>query len=100
MPPSLPELDPVIHGQVRLAALSLLMGADDAEFTYLRDTIGTTDGNLSVHLSKLSDAGYIAVKKQFIDRKPKTFYRMTERGRTAFSKYLKDLKALLGAGVV
>ena len=93
--PSLPELDPVIHGPIRLAALSLLSGADEAEFTYLRDRIGTTDGNLSVHLSKLEAAGYIQVKKQFRDRKPKTIYRITEKGRAALLGYVKALKALL-----
>ena len=91
----LPELDAVIHGQVRLAALSLLHGAEEAEFTYLRDAIGTTDGNLSVHLGKLVDAGYVKETKKFVAKKPKTLYRVTERGRTAFSRYLEALKALL-----
>ncbi len=92
----LPELDPVIHGQVRLAVLSILVGADEADFTYLRDQIGASDGNLSVQLSKLEEAGYIAVKKQFVDRKPKSIYRMTEKGRTAFLRYVQGLKALIG----
>jgi DNA-binding transcriptional ArsR family regulator len=92
----LPELDPVVHGQIRLAALSLLAGVDEAEFIFLRDRIGTTDGNLSVHLSKLEEAGYVAVEKKFVDRKPKTLYRMTPKGRTAFLGYVRSLKALLG----
>jgi DNA-binding MarR family transcriptional regulator len=94
--PELPELDSVIHGQVRLAVLSLLVGVDEAEFTFLRDKVGTTDGNLSVHLTKLEQAGYVAVKKTFVDRKPRSFYRMTEKGRAAFGKYVKTLKSLLG----
>lgn len=93
--PKLPELDPVIHGQVRLAALSLLMGAAEAEFTYLRDAIGTTDGNLSVHLAKLVDAGYVKEQKTFVAKKPRTIYRVTAHGRTAFARYLEALKALL-----
>lgn len=97
MPPKLPDLDPVIHGQVRLAILSILAGAEEADFTYLRDQIETTDGNLSVHLSKLEKARYIAVKKQFQDRRPKTTYRMTSRGRKAFSGYVEALKAFLGS---
>jgi DNA-binding MarR family transcriptional regulator len=92
----LKELDPIVHGQIRLAALTLLSGADEAEFTYLRDTIGTTDGNLSVHLTKLEDAGYVAVEKKFVERKPRTLYRMTSKGRTAFVQYVRSLKTLLG----
>jgi DNA-binding MarR family transcriptional regulator len=92
----LPELDPIIHGPVRLAILSMLVGADEADFTYLRDKIEATDGNLSVHLSKLEKAGYIAVRKRFLDRKPRTTYRMTDKGRTAFAAYVRAVKALLG----
>jgi DNA-binding MarR family transcriptional regulator len=91
----LPELDPTIHGPVRLAIFSILSGAEEAEFTYLRDRIGATDGNLSVHLSKLEEAGFIAVEKQFVGKKPRTLYRLTERGRRAFVAYVKNLKALL-----
>lgn len=92
----LPELDPIVHGKVRLAILSLLAGAEEADFTYLRDQLGTTDGNLSVHLSKLEKARYIAVKKRFVDRKPRTSYRMTERGHKAFTGYVEAVKTLLG----
>ncbi len=90
------ELDPVVHGQVRLAVLSILVAADDAEFTWLRDRIGTTDGNLSVHLSKLEEAGYVGVKRRFVNRRPRTTYRITERGRSAFLGYVERLKAILG----
>jgi DNA-binding MarR family transcriptional regulator len=92
----LPDLDPIVHGKVRLAILSILVGAEEAEFTYLRDAVATTDGNLSVHLSKLEKAKYVMAKKQFVDRKPNTTYRMTERGRKAFAEYVKAVKALLG----
>jgi DNA-binding MarR family transcriptional regulator len=94
--PKLPDLDPIIHGKVRLAILSILVGAEEAEFTYLRDAVGTTDGNLSVHLSKLEKARYVVVRKQFLDRKPNTTYRMTDKGRKAFADYVKAVKALLG----
>ena len=96
----LPELDAVIHGQIRLAALSLLAGVEEADFTFLRDKIGTTDGNLSVHLTKLQEARYIEVEKKFVDKKPKTLYRMTPKGRTAFVEYVRSLKALLGKELV
>jgi DNA-binding MarR family transcriptional regulator len=88
-------LDPVVHAPIRLAALSLLSSAAEAEFTYLRDCIGTTDGNLSMHLSKLEAAGYVTVKKDFVGRKPRTRYRITGKGRAAFFRYLASLKALL-----
>jgi DNA-binding PadR family transcriptional regulator len=94
--PQLPELDPIVHGQLRLAVLSILSGADEAEFTYLRDRLETTDGNLSVHLSKLETAGYVAVKKQFVNRKPKTVYRITDKGRAALLQYIDNLRTLLG----
>jgi len=92
----LPELDPIVHGQVRLAILSLLAGVASAEFTFLREKLGVTDGNLSVHLGKLEEAGYVDVDKRFVGKKPRTTYRMTDKGRTAFLGYLAQLKKLLG----
>lgn len=95
----LPELDPVIHGKLRLAVLSLLCGVENAEFTWLRDKTGSTDGNLGAHLSKLEEAGYIAVEKKFVLRKPLTMYRLTENGRTALSNYVHALRTLLGSAL-
>jgi DNA-binding MarR family transcriptional regulator len=92
----LPELDPVVHAPVRLAILSILAGAEEAEFTYLRDKIGASDGNLSVHLSKLEAAGYIAIQKSYAGKKPLTRCRATEEGRAALAEYVKSLKRLLG----
>ncbi len=97
--PDLPELDPVIHGKLRLAILSLLSSVDDAEFTWLRDKTGSTDGNLGAHLLKLEEAGYIGVEKKFIFRKPVTLYRMTEAGRTALADYIRALRTLLGSAL-
>ncbi len=65
---------------------------DVKPFNYLKKTIGTTDGNLSTHLSKLEQAGYISVKKSFKGKKPLTTCSLTEKGREAFSKYLKTLE--------
>ena len=96
MPADLPELDPVVHGQIRLAILSLLATVDEADFTFLKEKIGTSDGNLSVHLTKLEEAKYVTVEKKFVDKKPKSLYRMTDKGRTAFLGYVKNLKLLLG----
>jgi DNA-binding transcriptional ArsR family regulator len=97
--PELPELNPVIHGKLRLALLSLLMGVEEAEFTWLREKTGSTDGNLGAQLMKLEEAGYVAVEKRFVLRKPQTLYRMTDAGRAALSEYVDALKQLLGSAV-
>jgi len=93
MPPEkFAPLDPIIHSQIRLAVLSILLSAEKAEFNYLKKTTGTTDGNLSTHLSKLEQAGYISVKKSFKGKKSLTTCSLTEKGRDAFSRYLKALE--------
>lgn len=95
--PELPELNPVIHGKLRLALLSLLAGVEEAEFTWLRTKTGSTDGNLGAQLLKLEEAGYVAVEKKFVVRKPQTSYRITENGRQALTEYVQALKQLLGS---
>lgn len=97
--PELPELNPVVHGKLRLALLSLLSGVDEAEFTWLRTKTGTTDGNLGAQLAKLEEAGYISVKKRFVQRKPQSLYRLTEAGRQALTEYVEALKQLLGGAI-
>jgi DNA-binding HxlR family transcriptional regulator len=98
--PELPELNPVIHGKLRLALLSLLAGVEDAEFTWLRTKTGSTDGNLGAQLMKLEEAGYVAVEKKFVQRKPQSNYRLTEAGRDALQEYIQALKQLLGTAIV
>ena len=88
-------LDPVIHSQVRLAVLSVLISAKEADFNSLKTMTETTDGNLSTHLSKLEEAGYIAVRKSFRGKKPLTTCSLTERGRAAFGRYVKALEDYL-----
>jgi len=95
--PELPELNPVVHGKLRLALLSLLSGVDEAEFTWLREKTGATDGNLGAQLMKLEEAGYVTVEKRFVQRKPQSLYRMTDTGRAALTEYVQALKQLLGA---
>lgn len=96
MPPEkFAQLDPIIHSRIRLAVLSILISVKEASFNYLKNTIGTTDGNLSANLTKLEEPGYISVKKSFIGKKPHTTCRITEKGKKAFSKYLKVLEDLL-----
>jgi len=97
--PDLPELNPVIHGKLRLALLSLLTGVEEAEFTWLRNKTGSTDGNLGAQLARLEEAGYVRVKKKFVQRKPKTLYRMTDAGRQAMTEYVQALKQLLGTAI-
>ena len=97
--PELPELNPVIHGKLRLALLSLLAGVEEAEFTWLRGKTGATDGNLGAQLAKLEEAGYVAVEKRFVMRKPQTLYRITTEGRVALTEYVEALKTLLGAAI-
>jgi DNA-binding HxlR family transcriptional regulator len=98
--PELPDLNPVVHGKLRLALLSLLTSVEEAEFTWLRGKTGASDGNLGAQLMKLEEAGYVAVEKRFVQRKPQTLYRVTEAGRVALTQYVQALKKLLGSAIV
>lgn len=89
------KLDDLIHSRIRLAVIALLITVDEAEFVFLKEKVNATDGNLSVHLKKLEDAGYIAVKKEFINRKPRTMYSLTKTGRKAFEAYLDNLEKMI-----
>jgi len=89
-------LDPVIHGKLRLASMSLLAGVEQADFAWLREKTGATDGNLGAQMLKLEEAGYVSAEKRFIRRKPQTVYRLTAEGREALVKYVAALKRLLG----
>lgn len=94
------ELDGIIHQPVRLrimAALSAVNPGDQLEFTYLRDQLEVTDGNLGAHLQKLEEAGYIDVTKTFEKRKPKTLIRMSGKGRDAFTSHVKALEKILNS---
>ncbi len=89
------QIDDIIHSRIRLAIMAVLMAVDEAEFIYLREKVGATDGNLSVHLKKLEEAKYIAVKKSFAERKPITHYKLTSAGRKAFEAYIDNLEKLI-----
>jgi DNA-binding MarR family transcriptional regulator len=94
----LPELDPVIHAQARLrvvAALSTLPSGDRITFPRLQEVLGMTAGNLSVHLRKLEDAGYVEITKTHHGRTPATLVRLSQRGRGAFEQYTAAVQALL-----
>lgn len=88
-------IDEIIHGRVRLGIMAFLAGADSAEFTTLKARLQLTDGNLSVHLRKLEEAGYVEILKAFVDRKPQTQARITKAGRAAFARYLQAMTALV-----
>lgn len=89
------EIDDVIHSRIRTAIMAVLVSVDEAEFTFIREKINATDGNLSVHLKKLEEHNYISVKKEFIERKPVSRYRITETGRKAFEDYIKKLESII-----
>ena len=96
--PKQTELDPVIHAQARLrvvSALSVLREEDKLTFPQLQESLRMTAGNLSVHLRKLEDAGYVAVTKTHHGRTPTTLVNLTRRGRLAFDEYTAALRALL-----
>lgn len=89
------DLDPLLHSQLRLAVISLLIGAEVAEFTYIQEQTGATAGNLSIQLTKLKEAGYIEVTKKFRDNYPQTLCRITSLGRERFTEYIDSLKDYL-----
>lgn len=90
------KLDDVIHGRVRLGVMAYLAEAEVADFTELKTLLDVTQGNLSVHLRKLEEAGYVSIDKSFMDRKPLTRVRMTDAGRRAFAAYLEAIGRLVG----
>lgn len=103
MPPSeLPEtastatgVDRVVHEPARLTILAYLYVVEAADFTFLLRQTGLTWGNLSAHIAKLEEAGYVAVEKQFIGKKPNSMLRLTDRGRQALRSYRDGMRLLL-----
>ncbi|MDH3251758.1 MAG: transcriptional regulator [Ignavibacteria bacterium] len=89
------QLDDIIHSRIRLAIMSLLVTVEEAEFTFIREKIHATDGNLGMHLKKLEDAGYLVVRKEFVRRKPATSYKLTQKGRKAFALYVERLEQMI-----
>ena len=91
------QLDDLIHSRVRLAIMAFLSTAGLTDFPAVKTALKVTDGNLSVHLRKLEDAGYVAVTKTFKDRKPQTNITLTPEGRTAFEAYVTGLSSFIDA---
>lgn len=92
------KLDDVIHGRMRLGIMAYLASAEVADFTELKEVLKTTQGNLSVHLRKLEEAGYVEIEKSFLGRKPLTRARLTRSGRKAFTAYLDAMSKLVEKG--
>ena len=89
------NLDKVLEHRVRLQIMSVLVTNDGYEFNSLKDMLGVTDGNLASHIKALEREKYLSVSKSFVDRKPNTKYKITERGRNAFKKHLDALEAVV-----
>lgn len=88
-------LDGVIHSRIRLAVVALLASVDHADFTHIRDAVGTTDGNLGTHMQRLVDTGYVSVVRRMDGARPASRYRLTDEGRAAFLGYTRHLERLL-----
>lgn len=91
----LKELNPLIHSQLRLAIMTLLLSVEEADFTYLKEKTNATAGNISIQLDKLSNAGYIQIKKEFVGKKTRTSCKITEAGKEALEEYIEILKVYL-----
>jgi DNA-binding transcriptional ArsR family regulator len=89
------ELDPILHSQLRLAVMSLLISVKEAEFIFLKEKTNATSGNLSVQISKLKEAGYIEITKQFNNNYPQTICKVTPKGILAFENYVKALQTYM-----
>lgn len=89
------DLDPILHSQLRLAIVSILITADEAEFNFLKEKTGATSGNLSVQVDKLKTEGYIEVTKSFRNNYPLTVCKITGKGINAFERYVEHLKSYI-----
>ena len=89
------RVDEVIHGRMRLGIMAYLSTAEVAEFNELKARLQASDGNLSVHVSKLEQAGYVNVEKTYAGKRPLTRIHLTDAGREAFARYLAAISALL-----
>jgi len=92
---ALGRIDEIIHGRLRLGIMVYLSEAEAADFTELKTALEATQGNLSVHLRKLQDAGYVEIEKSFLNLKPLTRIRITPAGRAAFKAYLEALESVV-----
>ncbi len=92
----LADLNKIIHEPGRLAIMSYLAVVEEADFLFLLDQTGLTRGNLSSHMGRLEKAGYVEVRKEFVEKTPRTSYHLTEEGARAFADYRKGMLESLG----
>lgn len=92
---NLNEIDRVVHEPARLLILGCLSVVECADFLFLMNQSNLTRGNLSSHLSKLEEAGYVAIEKTFVDKVPRTLISLTKNGRKAFEKYLSVMNSVV-----
>ncbi len=90
------RLDDVIHSPVRFSIVATLAGADNAEFSFVRDTVDVSDSVLSKQVSTLEAAGYVKVKKGYVGKRPRTWLSLTAGGRRAFERHLAALRDIVG----
>ena len=90
-------IDDIVHGRIRLGVMAYLSAVESALFPELRDKVGATDGNLSAHLRKLEEAGYVSADKSFANRKPQTRLSLTQTGRKAWRVWLDHIERLTRA---
>ena len=94
------QIDDLIHSRIRLAVMATLATMGSASFSIIKENVGATDGNLSVHMRKLEEADYLSVEKSFIDRKPISVYSLTDKGKSALTLYIQYLENMLPLGTV
>ena len=94
-PFDLSRIDRLIHSPVRLGVLAALHSGGEESFTNLKKIVGATDGNLTIHLKVLEDNGIIKVRKAFVDRRPRSSYRLTEKGRRMFREYVECVSQMV-----
>ncbi len=92
---SLSELDRLLHEPARLMIATILFSAVEADFLYLLNATGLTRGNLSTHLARLEEAGYVEIEKTYKGKLPRTICRLTDAGRTAFDDYRRRLREVV-----
>ena len=92
---TLRQIDRVIHEPARFLFMANLFVVEKADFLYLQQQTGLTRGNLSSHLSKLENAGYVKIEKMFVNKIPKTLLQLTDRGRAAIKTYRQNIKRML-----
>lgn len=94
-PDGLADIDRLIHEPGRLILMAVLYVVQSADFTFLMTQTGLTWGNLSTHMTRLEEAGYIEVEKGYKGRRPNTMLKLTDKGREAFRKYRREMKGVL-----